>query len=278
MKPSLLLTLAGCALLAAPLVAAPQTQTKEMPVPPIPGYIGKTLTPPPMHIPEGFTPIFNGVDLTGWHVSKTNHHGITPDYHVLDGMIVGTQRPLGSGGILLTDKSYKNVEVYMEVKPDWGCDSGLFLRSSEAGEAYQVTLDYLAGGGLGNIYGEGIQNVRAANAPARGAAPARPTTPAAPVVGGIPLGASAPVGDAPWMKVWKREDWNTIRARIEGDVPHITAWINGTQVLDFTDTANHAKDGITSGPIGIQIHGGADRWVPGGFWRWRVIAVRELPE
>ena len=31
----------------------------------------------------------------------------------------------------------------MEVKPDWGCDSGLFLRSSESGEAYQVTLDYL---------------------------------------------------------------------------------------------------------------------------------------
>jgi hypothetical protein len=278
MKPRTLLTLAGCALLAVPLMAGPQVQTKEMPVPPIPGYIGKTLAPPPMHIPEGFTPIFNGVDLTGWHVSKTNHHGITPDYHVLDGMIVGTQRPLGSGGILLTDKSYKNVEVYMEVKPDWGCDSGLFLRSSEAGEAYQVTLDYLPGGGLGSIYGEGIQDVRAATAPARGAAPAPATTPAAPVVGGIPLGASAPVGDAPWMKVWKREDWNTIRARIEGDVPHITAWINGTQVLDFTDTANHAKDGITSGPIAIQVHGGADRWVPGGFWRWRVIAVRELPE
>jgi hypothetical protein len=165
----------------------------------------------------------------------------------------------------------------MEVKPDWGCDSGLFLRSSEAGEAYQVTLDYLPGGSLGSIYGEGLQDVRAANAPARGAAPARGSAPAAPVVGGIPLGATAPIGDAPWMKVWKREDWNTIRARIEGDVPHIQAWINGTQVLDFTDTANHAKDGITSGPIAIQVHGGAERWVPGGFWRWRVIAVKELP-
>ena len=63
-------------------------------------------------------------------------------------MIVGTQSPIDRGGILLTDRRYKNFEVYMEVKPDWGCDSGLFLRSSEAGEAYQVTLDYLPGGGM----------------------------------------------------------------------------------------------------------------------------------
>jgi len=79
-------------------------------------------------IPEGFTPIFNGKDLSGWHISKTNHHGTTPDYRVLHGMIVGNQSPIGQGGILLTDKRYKNVEVYMEVKPDWGNDSGLFLR------------------------------------------------------------------------------------------------------------------------------------------------------
>ena len=65
-------------------------------------------------IPEGFTPIFNGKDLTGWHVSKTNHHGTTPDYRVLHGLIVGTQNPRGKGGIFLTDKKYKNFEVYLE--------------------------------------------------------------------------------------------------------------------------------------------------------------------
>ena len=108
-------------------------------------------------IPAGFTPIFNGTDLTGWHVSKTNHHGTTPDYRVLHGLIVGTQNPrdaqgIGKGGILLTDKKYRNVEVYMEVWPDWGCDSGLFLRSTEKGEAYQVTLDYLEGGMMGGMF------------------------------------------------------------------------------------------------------------------------------
>src|SRR4051812_12428106 len=128
----------------------------------IPGFIGNEVQPPKMHVPEGFTPMFNGKDLTGWHVSKTNHHGITPNYYVQQGMILGTQRPLGSGGILLTDKKYKNYEVYMEVKPDWGCDSGLFLRSDEAGDAYQVTLDYLPGGTLGGMYGEGLNGVNGA--------------------------------------------------------------------------------------------------------------------
>lgn len=45
---------------------------------------------------------------------------------------------------------------------------------------------------------------------------------------------------------------------------------------DFQDTANHAKGGIEEGPIGIQMHGG-NRRLDGGFWRWRVIAVKDLP-
>jgi hypothetical protein len=260
------------------------------------------ITPAKPVVPEGFTSIFNGEDLSGWHVSTTNHHGTTPDYHVLHGVIVATQKPFGRGGILLTDKKYKNVEVYLEVKPDYGCDSGLFLRSNEAGDAYQVTMDYLPGGSIGGIYGEGLQGVGGRGTPAArgtqaaaaganrggagGAAAAAPNqqaggrganasaTPS--VAGGIPLGGSTAQGEAPWMKVWKREDWNKVRVRIAGDVPHITVWLNDQQITDFTDTANHAKDGITEGPIAIQVHGGT-RWVPGGFWRWRTIGVKELP-
>jgi hypothetical protein len=204
-------------------------------------------------IPEGFTPIFNGTDLRGWHISKTNHHGTTPDYRVVHGIIVGNQNPIGQGGILLTDRRYKNFEVYMEVKPDWGNDSGLFLRSSEAGEAYQVTLDYLPGGGMGGIYGERLQGLSAAPPP-----------------------AGVPVPSLVWSEVWRRESWNSVRARIEGDVPHIQVWINGALVRDWRDTANHAAGGATDGMIAIQIHGGA-RALPAGFWRWRNIAVKELP-
>ncbi|MEO8522424.1 MAG: hypothetical protein ABI603_13740, partial [Acidobacteriota bacterium] len=38
---------------------------------------------PTPFVPAGFTPLFDGESLAGWHVSRTNHHGITPDYHVL---------------------------------------------------------------------------------------------------------------------------------------------------------------------------------------------------
>jgi hypothetical protein len=217
-------------------------------------------------IPPGFTPIFNGKDLTGWHVSRTNHHGTTPDYRVVHGLIVGTQNPRGKGGILLTDKKYKNVDVYMEIKPDWGCDSGLFLRSTEAGEAYQVTLDYLPGGTMGGIYGERLTGVGGG----RGAATLTPEERA----------ARTRARNAAWQKAWRREAWNSVRARIEGDVPHIMVWINDQLVTDFTDTANHAANGATDGMIAIQMHYTDEktpRWVDGGFWRWRVIAVKELP-
>jgi hypothetical protein len=223
---------------------------------------------PKAPIPDGFTEIFNGKDLTGWHVSRTNHHGTTPDFRVIDGVLVGTQNPTGKGGILLTDRKYKNVEVFLEIKPDWGCDGGLFLRSSEAGEAYQVTLDYLPNGGMGGIYGERLQGVQAAGAPRT--ADMTPEQRA----------AFFRERNAIWKKAWKREEWNTVRARIEGDVPHITVWINGEQVTDFTDTGNHAKDGALDGMLAIQMHYSDEktkRWVPGGFWRWRTIAVKELP-
>jgi len=205
-------------------------------------------------IPEGFTPIFNGANLDGWHMSPTTAHGTTGEFRVVHGLVVGTQSPRNAGGVLLTDKKYKNVEVYMEVWPDFGCDSGLFLRSSEAGEAYQVTLDYLEGGDMGRIYGEGLKGIGVQPTPA-------------------------------WEEHWKREAWNSIRARIEGSVPHIQVWINGEKVTDFEDTANHAAGGAEDGSIGIQVHYSGevmgfsfDRWVDGGFWRWRNIAVKELPD
>jgi hypothetical protein len=195
-------------------------------------------------IPPGFTPIFNGKNLSGWHVSQVNHHGNT-QWRVENGVLLGTQDRPGNGGILLTDKKYKNFEVYLEARPDFGCDSGLFLRSNEKGQAYQVMLDYLPGGNVGGIYGERLTGVK----------------------GVLAKG---------WEKVWRKGEWNSIRARMEGDTPHITVWMNGTKLVDWTDTANHAVGGATEGMIAVQVHGGK-RWVAGGYHRFRNIAVRELP-
>jgi hypothetical protein len=242
-------------LLLLPLALASALAQSPPPAAP-PSDLGK--------VPDGFTPIFNGKDLTGWHVSRTNHHGTTPEFRVVHGVIVGTQQPRGKGGILLTDKKYKNVEVYMEVKPDWGCDSGLFLRSNEAGNAYQVMLDYLPGGMMGGIYGEGLKGV------IWGPQPATPAE----------REALTRKRNETWEKAWRREEWNAVRARITGAAPHITTWINGQQITDWTDTENHAADGAADGMIAIQMHYTDEktpRWVDAGFWRWRNIAVKELP-
>lgn len=79
-----------------------------------------------------------------------------------------------------------------------------------------------------------------------------------------------------WEKLWKKDDWNSLRARIEGDVPHITVWINGTKITDFTDTANHLIDGATEGEIALQVHGSKGRWAAGAHHRFRNIAIKEL--
>jgi hypothetical protein len=113
----------------------------------------------PGDVPAGFTPLFNGKDLSGWHVSQVNHHGNSKGWSVKDGVVLATQDRPGNGGILLTDRKYRDFEVSVEINPDWGCDGGLFLRSNEKGQAYQVMIDYLEGGSVGGIYGEGLTGV-----------------------------------------------------------------------------------------------------------------------
>ena len=284
---------------APPSPAGAQQQPAAASGPPTffpPNFIGSAVAPPPVTVPDGFTPIFNGTTLSGWHVSRTNHHGRTPDFFVMHGAIVATQNPFGGGGILLTDKKYKNFELYMEVKPDWGCDSGIFLRSTESGAAYQVTMDFLPNGGMGSVIGEGGMTGVGGRGRAGGpGAGARGTPPAAGAAGAA--NAQAPAGrgtaaasqgpppgfgqgnqaDRPWVKAWKRDEWNAVRVRMEGEVPHVQVWFNDVQITDFTDVANNAIGGITEGPIAIQVHGGPTRWVQGGFWRWRNLGVKELP-
>ena len=110
----------------------------------------------------GWITLFDGKTLNGWHVSaKTGHSRTSKNksggrWVVEDGAIVGSQDMPGNGGIIITDKKYKNFEVELEMNNDFGPDSGLFLRSTEDGKAYQAMIDYHANGNLMGIYGEGI--------------------------------------------------------------------------------------------------------------------------
>jgi len=222
----------------------------------VPDYRQFNLSPPAQKIPEGFTPLFNSVDLTGWHASAEARHGTTPDFHVVHGMILGTQKPLGRGGLLITDRKFRNFEFYMEARPDFGNDSGIFFRTTEGGAAYQITLDYLTGGTMGRCISEG----GIATKIAQGAPP--------------PAGEGRPPD--PGLSAWKREEWNSVRLRVEGDAPHVTVWINDQLITDARDAQNSAVGGMVAGPIALQIHGGPSRWQPGTFWRWRNLAIREL--
>lgn len=195
-------------------------------------------------IPEGFTAIFNGANLAGWHISMTNHHGNTSEWRIDERVLTARQRPAGNGGVLLTDDRYQDFEVYLEIKPDFGCDGGLFLRSNANGQAYQVMIDYREGGSIGGIYGERLKGVKRTDS-------------------------------QDWQSDWRNNDWNALLARIEGEAPRITVWLNGTKITEFQDTANHAAGGAPDGMIGLQVHGGSG-WVEGGFHRFRNIAVKRL--
>jgi hypothetical protein len=209
-------------------------------------------------IPEGFTPIFNGRDLTGWHVSRTTHHGTTPHFTVEDGAIVMRQRPYGQGGLLLTDRKYRNFELYLEAKPDWGTNGGVFFRSTEGGSAYQIELEGGGTGGTGSLFGEMLRISKEA----------RP---------------------AAIEKVWKPDEWNSMRLRVTGDVPRVTLWVNGVRMWDVTEARNDLIADATEGMIALQLHWSATytpvrdafemsgSWKPGAAHRYRNIGIKELP-
>lgn len=206
-------------------------------------------------IPKGFTPLFNGKDLTGWHISRTTHQGTTPDIKVENNMIILKQYPYGQGGVLLSNKRYRNFELYLEVKFDSFCNGGIFIRSAESGQAYQVEL--AEPGGTGDLLGEMLR---------------------------ISKGAKA--NDK--AKVWKPDDWNAFRIRMMGEVPKITLWINGMFMWEVTEPVNDFTASATVGMIGLQAHWSAPyaatvlefdmsgSWRPGAAHRYRNIGIKEL--
>lgn len=211
-------------------------------------------------VPEGFTPIFNGKNLDGWHWSRTVHHGTIGEASVEDGCLMISQKIYGQGGLLVTDKRYKNFELYLEVLPDKS-NGGIFFRSTEGGSAYQIEMT--KPGGIfapGNLVGEQLQ-----------------------------LGERVDISSRVDInKVWKDGEFNRIRLRVTGDAPHITLWVNDTQLWDVQFAANDKIAGETDGVIGLQLHFSstasaesaipfaAQMWFPNGVHRYRNIGIKEL--
>ncbi len=217
----------------------------------------------------GFTPIFDGKTLDGWHISAMTGHSRASGnktggkWVVENGAIVGCQDIPGNGGIIITDKPYGDFEVALEMNNDFVPDSGLFLRSNEKGQAYQAMIDYHAGGNLMGIYGEGLSG----GIHVRNFTFGDKVTEIKPVDAPVKL----PISPEKWPEFWKHGQWNELRARIVGNPPTITTWINGVKFMEFTDKEKRHPD---KGGIALQVHGGGDHTKE--FVRYRKIRVKEM--
>jgi Domain of Unknown Function (DUF1080) len=219
---------------------------------------------------DGWITIFGGKNLDGWHVSaQTGHSGASKNksggrWVVKDGAMVGSHDIPGNGGIIITDKKFKNFEVALEMNNDFGPDSGLFLRSNDKGQCYQAMIDYHKDGNLMGIYGEGLDGP-----------PGMTCFNFRDKVTDIKENRDSPfkllVSPADWPKFWKHGQWNELKARIEGNPPKITTWIKGVKFMEFQDDKKRLPD---EGGIALQLHGGGDYTKQ--FVRYRNIRVKIL--
>jgi len=99
---------------------------------------------------EGFRPLFNGEDLTGWRLR--NPAG-TKSWSAQNGMLVNTIPQNGHGTDLVTDEKFMNFTVRYEFMVPKGSNSGFYLRGRHE---VQILDDFDAGqpspGGNGSFY------------------------------------------------------------------------------------------------------------------------------
>ena len=200
---------------------------------------------PVKSLPEGFTSLFDSETLTGWR-KLTEYSGDDGKWEVIESTIVGDQYPEGKGGILVTERKYKNFELYAEVKADYPVDSGLFLRVQPNVLSYQFTIDYRTEGEIGAIY--------------------------------CPGGGGFLQHNQRGVDQWKKDEFNKIRIRIDGNPPYIWAWINGIRTVDFADTLVSGDYRVPeSGFIGLQVHPG-ESWGKEKKVYFRNIMIKELED
>jgi len=189
----------------------------------------------------GFTALFDGKTLDGWHTANEPGHGGGGVWRVKDGAIDGVQEWPGAWAMVATSKEFGDFELLLEVKAESPVDSGALLRTTMEGHGYQVLIHSRPDGDVGGI--------------------------AAAKIGDF----SAPAKD--WNKSWKEGDWNEIRIACKGSPPEIHTWLNGTPMADLKVVAKDPRVGA-SGHVGFKIHGAEDCF--NNHVRFRNIRILEL--
>src|SRR5918994_1449156 len=208
--------------------------------------------------PKGFTALFNGRDLSGFHglehfdprklramtaeeraaKRKANDETFRKHWRVENGELVND----GDGPYATTDREYGDIELLIEYRTVAKADSGIHLRGNP-----QVQIwDYTREGGKGDRGAEkgsgGLWNNRA----------------------GSPGKHPLVLADKPFGQ------WNALRIRQVGDKTMVH--LNDKLVVDHATMENYwdPKESLWArGPIQLQTHGGEIRW--------RNIFIREIP-
>lgn len=99
---------------------------------------------------EGFRPLFNGQDLTGWKLRRPDGQ---QSWSVKDGVLVNDVPPGGHGTDLVTGEKYWNYIVRFEYMIPKGANSGFYMRGRHE---IQILDDFEKGraddSGNGSIY------------------------------------------------------------------------------------------------------------------------------
>ncbi|MFQ5732096.1 MAG: DUF1080 domain-containing protein [Planctomycetaceae bacterium] len=191
---------------------------------------------------EGFKPLFNGKDLTGW-----KQRNGTAKYSVeKGGVILGKTNEGSPNSFLCTTKHFGDFELTFEVKVDDALNSGVQFRSASRKDfknfrVHGPQVEIAVNGTAGFIYGEAL--------------------------GTGWLSDKAKVDRK--TKAFKNGKWNKYRVLARGK--SIKTWVNGVPVADLVDE----RSKMSSGFIGLQVHG--IRRGSGPYEvRWRKIMLRDL--
>ena len=208
--------------------------------------------------PEGFTNLFNGKDFSGWHgmghfdprklaamtdaeraeKRQADLKDLNEHWKVEGGEIVND----GKGVYLTTDKSYGDIELFVDYKMFPQGDSGIYLRATP-----QVQIwDYTEEGGKWKLGAD------------KGS-------------GGLWNNSAGAAGKDPLVLADKKfGEWNTFRIVQVG--ARTTVYLNGKLVVDHAPMENfwdRKAPLAAKGPIQLQTHGSEIRW--------RNLYVREIP-
>lgn len=167
---------------------------------------------------DGFEPLFNGKDLTGWQ-------GDPFLWKVEDGMVVGRSPGIAYNDFLTTTEEYSDFILRFQIQlVDNVGNSGVQIRSRRVSGSMEM-IGYQVDVGpswWGSLYDESRRRV----------------TLAAP-------------SEATIKKALKPTDWNDYEVQASGK--HIVLKLNGVVTVDYTEEDESIEQ---TGLIGLQVHSG----------------------